>query len=196
MMDRCLTSTISSEQRAIWCATARRSRRSSPSAAAGAFVEDAAGRRVLDFTSGQMSAILGHSHPEIVAVVTEMIGRLDHLFSGMLSRPVIDLAEALAGVGARPGQGAAVDDGRRVQRGRLAAGEDGDGRLGGRRVRPELARHDRRRGGGDLLRRATRSRSGSRRVDGGVRAEQLPAAVHRRRRHASTGAPSSTTPST
>ena len=66
--------------------------------AAGAFVEDAAGRRVLDFTSGQMSAVLGHSHPEIVAVVTEMIGRLDHLFSGMLSRPVIDLAETLAGL--------------------------------------------------------------------------------------------------
>jgi 2,2-dialkylglycine decarboxylase (pyruvate) len=63
--------------------------------AAGAFVEDASGRRVLDFTSGQMSAILGHSHPEIVAVVTEMIGRLDHLYSGMLSRPVIDLAGAL-----------------------------------------------------------------------------------------------------
>src|SRR5262245_63132700 len=66
--------------------------------AAGAFVEDAGGRRVLDFTSGQMSSILGHSHPEIVAVVNEMIGRLDHLFSGMLSRPVIDLAEALAGL--------------------------------------------------------------------------------------------------
>ena len=66
--------------------------------AAGAFVEDAAGRKVLDFTSGQMSAVLGHSHPEIVSVVTEMIGRLDHLFSGMLSRPVIDLAEALAGL--------------------------------------------------------------------------------------------------
>jgi len=61
----------------------------------GAFVEDAAGRKVLDFTSGQMSSILGHSHPEIVEVVTEMIGRLDHLFSGMLSRPVIDLGEAL-----------------------------------------------------------------------------------------------------
>ncbi len=66
--------------------------------AAGAFVEDATGRQVLDFTSGQMSAILGHSHPEIVAVVTDMIGRLDHLFSGMLSRPVIDLAETLAGL--------------------------------------------------------------------------------------------------
>jgi 2,2-dialkylglycine decarboxylase (pyruvate) len=63
--------------------------------ASGAFVEDASGRRVLDFTSGQMSSILGHSHPEIVAVVSEMIGRLDHLFSGMLSRPVIDLAEVL-----------------------------------------------------------------------------------------------------
>ena len=66
--------------------------------AAGAFVEDASGRRVLDFTSGQMSAILGHSHPAIVEVVTDMIGRLDHLFSGMLSRPVIDLAEVLAGL--------------------------------------------------------------------------------------------------
>ncbi len=64
--------------------------------ASGSFVEDASGRRVLDFTSGQMSAVLGHSHPEVVAVVGEMIGRLDHLFSGMLSRPVIDLADALA----------------------------------------------------------------------------------------------------
>jgi 2,2-dialkylglycine decarboxylase (pyruvate) len=64
----------------------------------GAWVEDASGRRVLDFTSGQMSSILGHSHPEVVEVVTEMIGRLDHLFSGMLSQPVIDLAEVLGGM--------------------------------------------------------------------------------------------------
>jgi 2,2-dialkylglycine decarboxylase (pyruvate) len=63
--------------------------------AAGSFVYDAAGRAVLDFTSGQMSSILGHSHPAIVEVVRDMVGRLDHLFSGMLSRPVIDLAEAL-----------------------------------------------------------------------------------------------------
>ncbi|MCU0260167.1 MAG: aspartate aminotransferase family protein [Ilumatobacteraceae bacterium] len=66
--------------------------------AAGSWVADATGRKVLDFTSGQMSSILGHSHPEIVEVVTEMIGRLDHLFSGMLSRPVIDLAETLGGL--------------------------------------------------------------------------------------------------
>ena len=64
--------------------------------AEGAFVYDAAGKRVLDFTSGQMSAILGHSHPEIVATVREGIGRLDHLFSSMLSAPVVDLAETLA----------------------------------------------------------------------------------------------------
>src|SRR3954449_7220118 len=64
--------------------------------AAGSFVYDASGRAVLDFTSGQMSAVLGHAHPAIVEVVREMVGRLDHLFSGMLSRPVIDLAETLA----------------------------------------------------------------------------------------------------
>jgi hypothetical protein len=32
--------------------------------AEGSFVYTADGRRMLDFTSGQMSAILGHSHPE------------------------------------------------------------------------------------------------------------------------------------
>jgi 2,2-dialkylglycine decarboxylase (pyruvate) len=67
-----------------------------PVRAEGAFVYDADGRRVLDFTSGQMSAILGHCHPEIVAVVRDAAGRLDHLFSSMLSEPVVDLAEALA----------------------------------------------------------------------------------------------------
>ena len=67
-----------------------------PVRAEGAFLHDAEGRRVLDFTSGQMSAILGHSHPEIVATVREAIGKLDHLFSSMLSPPVLELAEALA----------------------------------------------------------------------------------------------------
>src|ERR1700731_3552122 len=67
-----------------------------PVRAEGAFLYDDAGRRIFDFTSGQMSAVLGHSHPEIVATVRDGIGRLDHLFSSMLSRPVVDLAEALA----------------------------------------------------------------------------------------------------
>src|ERR1041384_6856990 len=52
-----------------------------PVRAAGAFLYDATGRRVLDFTSGQMSAVLGHSHPEIVATVRDGIGQLDHLFA-------------------------------------------------------------------------------------------------------------------
>ena len=69
-----------------------------PERAEGAFLYDAGGRKVLDFTSGQMSAILGHSHPEIVTTVRDAVGRLDHLFSSMLSRPVVDLAEALAGL--------------------------------------------------------------------------------------------------
>src|SRR5215510_2918896 len=64
--------------------------------AEGSFVYTEDGRRILDFTSGQMSAILGHAHPEIVATVRDQIGRLDHLFSGMLSRPVVDLCRRIA----------------------------------------------------------------------------------------------------
>jgi 2,2-dialkylglycine decarboxylase (pyruvate) len=65
--------------------------------AEGAYVYAEDGRRVLDFTSGQMSAILGHAHPDIVATVQRQVATLDHLFSGMLSRPVVDLARRLAG---------------------------------------------------------------------------------------------------
>ncbi|MFD6992155.1 aspartate aminotransferase family protein [Streptomyces sp. NPDC059943] len=64
--------------------------------AAGSFLYTAGGRKILDFTSGQMSAILGHSHPAIVATVQRQIATLDHLYSGMLSRPVVDLARRLA----------------------------------------------------------------------------------------------------
>lgn len=64
--------------------------------AKGSYVYDADGRAILDFTSGQMSSILGHSHPKIVATVQAQIAELDHLFSGMLSRPVVALAERLA----------------------------------------------------------------------------------------------------
>lgn len=64
--------------------------------ARGSFVYDADDRPILDFTSGQMSAVLGHSHPEIVQVIAEYAGKLDHLFSGMLSRPVVELATRLA----------------------------------------------------------------------------------------------------
>ncbi|MFF3896390.1 aspartate aminotransferase family protein [Streptomyces sp. NPDC001812] len=64
--------------------------------AAGSYVFDSDGRAILDFTSGQMSGLLGHSHPAIVESVSQSIATLDHLFSWMLSRPVVDLAAALA----------------------------------------------------------------------------------------------------
>lgn len=65
---------------------------------AGSYVYDSDGKALLDFTSGQMSAVLGHAHPDIVRTVTESVSTLDHLFSGMLSRPVVDLATRLAEV--------------------------------------------------------------------------------------------------
>jgi 2,2-dialkylglycine decarboxylase (pyruvate) len=70
--------------------------------AAGSFVYDADERAILDFTSGQMSAILGHAHPDVVATVRDAVGTLDHLFSGMLSRPVVDLCRMLAELAPAP----------------------------------------------------------------------------------------------
>ncbi|WP_040386010.1 aspartate aminotransferase family protein [Demetria terragena] len=64
--------------------------------ASGSWLTDDQGRRILDFTSGQMSAILGHGHPEIVASATEALTHLDHLYSGMLSPPVIEFSRELA----------------------------------------------------------------------------------------------------
>ncbi|GLY30433.1 aspartate aminotransferase family protein [Kineosporia sp. NBRC 101731] len=65
--------------------------------AAGSCVYDAQGRAILDFTSGQMSAVLGHAHPDVVAAIREAAGTLTHLYSGMLSRPVVELGARLAG---------------------------------------------------------------------------------------------------
>lgn len=42
-----------------------------------------------------MSSILGHSHPEICEVVTDQMGRLDHLLSTFISEPVADLADII-----------------------------------------------------------------------------------------------------
>ncbi len=64
--------------------------------AEGSYVYDSDGTAILDFTSGQMSAVLGHSHPDIVRAVSEAVGSLDHLFSGMLSRPVVTFARRLS----------------------------------------------------------------------------------------------------
>ncbi|KAK4995154.1 hypothetical protein LTR60_007939, partial [Cryomyces antarcticus] len=62
------------------------------------FVYTVSGRKILDWTSGQMSCLIGHGHPEIVETIREHAANLDHLFSGMLSPPVIILAKALTDV--------------------------------------------------------------------------------------------------
>ena len=63
----------------------------------GSHVYDENGTAILDFTSGQMSAVLGHAHPDIVRAVSDGVATLAHLYSGMLSRPVVDLGARLAG---------------------------------------------------------------------------------------------------
>lgn len=61
----------------------------------GLYVYTASGHKFLDWTSGQMSCLLGHGHPEIVKVISEHAESLDHLFSGTVSPPVIRLGERL-----------------------------------------------------------------------------------------------------
>ncbi|KAF3347942.1 40S ribosomal protein S25 [Verticillium dahliae VDG2] len=62
----------------------------------GTRLYDSTGRAILDFTSGQMSSLIGHAHPEIAAVINHHAANLDHLLSNMLTQPVLDLAQALA----------------------------------------------------------------------------------------------------
>lgn len=64
--------------------------------AEGSYVYTESGRRILDFTSGQMCATLGHANPELTRAVTQTYPKLDHLFSSMLSRPVVELCRRLA----------------------------------------------------------------------------------------------------
>jgi len=59
------------------------------------FIYTSSGRRILDWTSGQMSCLIGHGHPEVVRTITDHAKNLDHLFSAMISPPVINLAKKL-----------------------------------------------------------------------------------------------------
>jgi 2,2-dialkylglycine decarboxylase (pyruvate) len=63
--------------------------------AEGAWIETAAGRRILDFTSGQICSTLGHNHPRIAEAVRGALETVVHLNSWMLSEPVLTLAERL-----------------------------------------------------------------------------------------------------
>ncbi|GME29144.1 hypothetical protein BKCO1_160002 [Neofusicoccum parvum] len=63
--------------------------------AKGGYIYTSNGHRMLDWTSGQMSCLVGHGNPEIVETITQHASNLDHLFSGMLSPPVIQLGKKL-----------------------------------------------------------------------------------------------------
>jgi len=65
------------------------------SRARGAWIETSDGKRILDFTSGQICATIGHNHPRIVAAVEQALTEVIHLNSWMLSEPVLALAERL-----------------------------------------------------------------------------------------------------
>jgi 2,2-dialkylglycine decarboxylase (pyruvate) len=64
--------------------------------AEGAWVLTTDGRRILDFTSGQISSTLGHNHPRIVEAVERSLREVIHLNSWMLSEDVLELAKRLA----------------------------------------------------------------------------------------------------
>jgi len=64
----------------------------------GPYIYDDSGRRILDFTSGQMCATLGHGHPAVVAAIEGSTRRIMHLFSWMLAPEVVELCRTLAGL--------------------------------------------------------------------------------------------------
>jgi 4-aminobutyrate aminotransferase-like enzyme len=64
----------------------------------GIYIYTTSGRRLMDWTSGQMSCLIGHGNPEIVDVIAKHAASLNHLFSGMISPPVISLAKRLTGL--------------------------------------------------------------------------------------------------
>ncbi|KAG0683823.1 hypothetical protein C6P40_005302 [Pichia californica] len=61
----------------------------------GVYVYNNEGKKILDFTSGQMSCLVGHCHPEINKIIADTSSTIDHTLSGMLTPPVIELADKL-----------------------------------------------------------------------------------------------------
>ncbi|MBL9100233.1 MAG: adenosylmethionine--8-amino-7-oxononanoate transaminase [Myxococcales bacterium] len=73
--------------------------------ARGCWLEDAAGRRILDAISSWWTCIHGHGHPAIAAAVARQAANLDHvMFAGFTHAPAVELAEALLAA-APPGYG-------------------------------------------------------------------------------------------
>ena len=61
----------------------------------GSYLYTAEDRAILDFSSGQMCATIGHNHPKIVAAMARSGQSVIHLDSTMLSPDVLELAHAI-----------------------------------------------------------------------------------------------------
>lgn len=63
--------------------------------ARGSWLYTKSGREILDFSSGQMCATIGHNHPAIANAMASAANRVLHLDSTMLSRDVVELADRI-----------------------------------------------------------------------------------------------------
>src|SRR3954467_8313423 len=70
--------------------------------AEGAWLETTDGRRILDFTSGQICSTLGHNHPRIAEAIHKALDDVIHLNSWMLSEPGLALGARLAALAPDP----------------------------------------------------------------------------------------------
>jgi 4-aminobutyrate aminotransferase len=69
----------------------------------GCVVTDADGRDYLDFFGGILTTMTGHAVPEVVDAIREQAGRLLHTSTLYLIRPMVELAEKIAGLSTIPG---------------------------------------------------------------------------------------------
>ena len=64
--------------------------------AEGAYIYTEDGKKILDFTSGQMCSVFGHNHPKLLEAMKRGGEASLHLLSTMLSPAVIELSQKLA----------------------------------------------------------------------------------------------------
>jgi 4-aminobutyrate aminotransferase len=70
--------------------------------AKGCVVTDAGGRDYLDFFGGILTTMTGHAVPEVVEAIREQAGRILHTSTLYLIRPMVELAERIAGLSTIP----------------------------------------------------------------------------------------------
>jgi glutamate-1-semialdehyde aminotransferase len=61
----------------------------------GAWLYDVEGNQVLDVTAGDWTLVMGHRHPAVTAAFVDEASRHGNIFASTLTRPRIELAEAL-----------------------------------------------------------------------------------------------------